>query len=184
MRPRLLTLIAGTAMVLSACSGATPTQSPTATTQAPGQTADTGGGDGSGPTDAPDATGGSGGGGITGTGSGTVHIEISGPVSKAGDYAFAPAGSLFGGAQGSSLSFTNDQTNEIVSILISADNKVVVSYGGPDLTVPGAECTTSDWNMTATSGSGSFDCTATLIITAAGAQLTGGKIKGTFTAHA
>jgi hypothetical protein len=184
MRPRLLTLIAGTAMVLSACSGGTPTQAPGAATQAPGQTADAGG-DGSGPTDAPDATAGSGGGGIvTGTGSGTVHIEVSGPVSKTGDYAFVPAGSFFGGTQGSSLNFSNDQTNEIVSILIASDGKVVVSYGSLDFSVPAAECTTSNWNITATSGSGSFDCNASLVITAAGAQMTGGRITGNFTAHA
>ena len=119
-----------------------------------------------------------------GTGAyGTVHIEISGPVSKTADYDFVPAGSLFGGAQGSSLSFTNSTAVEIVSILVAADGTVVLSYGGQDFSAPGATCTTSNWNVGASSASGSFDCDASLVITAAGAQLTGGKIKGSFTAH-
>jgi hypothetical protein len=183
MRPTMLSLIAGAAIVLSACSSASPTQ-------APGPTADAGGG-GSGATPAPDATqaaaataagGGLGGGGATGTG--TVHLEVSGPVSKTGDYVFAPAGSLFGGSAGSSLNFTNDQTSEIVSILVSNEGKVLLSYGSLDFSIPASECTTTNWNLTATSGSGEFDCNASLIITAAGAQLTGGRIKGSFTAHA
>jgi hypothetical protein len=182
MRPTILSLIAGAAIVLAACSSGSPTQ-------APAQTADAGGG-GGGATQAPDATqapaataGGGGLGGGSATGTGTVHLEVSGPVSKTGDYDFAPAGSIFGGSAGSSLNFTNDQTNEVVSILIS-DGKVFVSYGSLDFSVPAAECTTTNWNVTATSGSGEFDCNASLIITAAGAQLTGGRIKGSFTTHA
>ncbi|MEA2674391.1 MAG: hypothetical protein QOI92_1583 [Chloroflexota bacterium] len=177
MRPTMLSLIAGAAIVLAACSSASPTQAPV-------QTADAGGG-GGGATQAPAATaggGGLGGGGATGTG--TVHLEVSGPVSKTGDYDFAPAGSIFGGSQGSSLNFTNDQTNEVVSILVSADGQVLVSYGSLDFSVPASVCTTTNWNLTATGGSGEFDCNASLVITAAGAQLTGGRIKGSFTAHA
>jgi hypothetical protein len=180
----MLSLIAGAAIVLSACSSGSPTQ-------APAQTADAGGGGGgSGATQGPDSTqapaatagGGIGGGGATGTG--TVHLEVSGPVSKTGDYDFVPAGSIFGGSAGSSLNFTNSETSEIVSILVSAEGQVLVSYGSLDFSVPASECTTTNWNLTATSGSGEFDCNASLVITAAGAQLTGGRIKGSFTAHA
>ena len=184
MRPRLLTLTAGVAIVLAACSSGSPTQAPGAATQAPGQTADGGGG---GATDVPAATsdsGGGGGGGGGGSANGSVQFEISGPESRSGDFGFVPAGSLFGGAQGSSLSFANPEATEIVSILISADGSVVVSYGGLEFSAPGATCKTSNWNIGASSASGSFDCDASLIITAAGAQLTGGKIKGSFTAHA
>ena len=183
MRPTMLSLIAGAAIVFSACSSGSPTQ-------APAQTADAGGG-GGGATQAHDATqppaataGGGGLGGGAATGTGTIHLEISGPVSKTGDYDFAPAGSIFGGSAGSSLNFTNDQTSEIVSILVSGEGKVLVSYGSMDFSVPGAECTTTNWNLTATSGSGEFDCNASLVITAAGAQLTGARIKGSFTTHA
>lgn len=115
---------------------------------------------------------------------GKVHIEVSGPVQKTGDYGFVPAGSLFGGAQGSSLNFTNDNTSELVSILISPDGTVVVSVTTAEFSAPAAQCTTSNWNMGATSGSGSFDCTAALVILASGATAQGGTVKGTFEAHA
>ena len=81
MRPTILTLIAGAALALSACSSGTPTQAPTL---APAATADAGDGGGGSATEPPAATTGTGGGGSGGggtTGSGTVHLEVSGPVS-------------------------------------------------------------------------------------------------------
>lgn len=187
MRPRLLTLIGGAAIVLAACSSGSPTQAPGAATQALGQTTDPGGGGGgSGSSEAPVATTGSGGGGIgvPGAGSGTVHIEVSGPISKSGDYDFVPAGSIFGGTAGSSFSFTNAAATDVVTVNATSDGKVVILYGTPDFTVPAAECTTSNWNIGASSASGSFECDGSVIITAAGATLTNGTVKGNFTAHA
>jgi hypothetical protein len=182
MRPKLLSMIAGAAIVISACSSGGPTQAPAQTTAGGG-----GGGGGSGTTQPPAATtdsGSGGGGGVVGAGAGTAHIEVSGPVSKTGDYDFVPAGSLFGGSAGSSFSFTNAAATDVLTISTTSDGKVVILYGTPDFTVPGTECTTSNWNIGATSASGSFECDAPLIITAAGAQVTGGKVKGNFTVHA
>lgn len=137
------------------------------------------------PTEASGGGGGGGGGNPAGWDQyGKVHAEFGGPVSKSVDLGFVPAGSIFGGAQGSSLNFTIDGTNQILSILIGADNKVVISYGGTDFTMPAADCTTSNWNVGATSGSGSFDCTAALTIMASGASVQGGTLKGNFEAHA
>ncbi len=136
---------------------------------------------------APTAATGGGGGGDNPAGwdrYGKVHVEMSGSVSKSVDLGFVPAGSLFGGAQGASLNFAIDGGNEVVSILVNADSSVLISYGGEDFAMPGAQCTTSSWNIAATSGSGSFDCTAALTIMASGATLQGGRLTGNFEAHA
>lgn len=169
------------ALAAAACGGSGATQTPAGATQQPAATTDGGGG---GATQAPAGTQtGGGGGGSIDTTYGKVHIEISGPITKSGDYGFIPAGSLFGGTQGSSLNFTNDATNEIVSIVISAEGTVVVSYGSTDMSVPAAECTTSNWNIGTTNASGSFDCNAALAVTASGAMVQGVKLKGNFDAH-
>jgi hypothetical protein len=186
MRPTLLTLIAGAAMVLCACSSGTPTQAPGVATQAPGQTADAGGGGGSGSTQEPEATtdsGGGGGGGAGSTANGSVHIELSGPATQSGDYGLVLPASRFGGPTESSFSFTNADTTAVVTITTTADGKLVVSYGTADFTAPGAECTGSNMNIGASSASGSFECHDVLVVTAAGASLLGGTLKGTFTAH-
>ena len=187
---RSIAALAVVAALLGACGGnAGATQQPGAATTNPG-----GGGGGAtqqpAATDEPAATtdpgsGGGGGGNPAGWDRyGKVHVEMGGPVSKTVDLGFVPAGSLFGGAQGSSLSFTNEGSNQVVSILVGPDNKIVVSYGGVEFSMPGTECTTSNWNIGATSGSGSFDCKAALVILASGASVTDGTLKGTFDAHA
>jgi hypothetical protein len=169
---RSLIAVALVGVLAAACGGgASPTQAPGAATQNPG---------GGGATENP----GGGGGGAGDTSHGKVHIEMSGPVTKSGDYGFVPAGSVFGGDQGSSLNFTNEGTNEVVSILIGADGSVVVSYGTPEFSAPASQCTTSNWNIGASSASGSFDCTAALVIMASGATAQDGKLKGTFEARA
>ena len=160
----------GGATTNSGGGGGTATQQPAATDE-PAATTDTGGGGGGGNPAGWDRYG-------------KVHVEMGGPVSKTVDLGFVPAGSLFGGAQGSSLSFTNEGSNQVVSILIGPDNKIVISYGGPEFSMPGTECTTSNWNIGATSGSGSFDCKASIVIMASGASVTNGTLKGNFDAHA
>src|SRR6185369_828608 len=131
---RSIAALAVIATLLSACGGnAGATQQPAGATTNPG-----GGGSATqqpAATDEPAAT-----------------TEMGGPVSKTVDLGFVPAGSLFGGAQGSSLSFTNEGSNQVVSILVGPDNKIVISYGGPEFSMPGTECTTSNWNIGATSG--------------------------------
>ena len=175
--PKSIVAVVLTGMFVVACGGNAPaTSGPGAATQNPG---------GVGATPGALATQGGGGGGKPAGWDqyGKVHIEISGPVQKSADYGFVPAGSIFDSAAGSSLSFTNEASNEIVSILVAADNKVLVSYGGLDFSAPAAECTTSNWNMGATSASGSFDCTAAFVLMPSGATVSGAKIKGTFDAH-
>ena len=44
------------------------------------------------------------------------------------------------------------------------------------------ECTTSNWNIGTTSGSGSFDCTGGFATKADGTYVTGVTIKGSFEA--
>jgi len=186
---RSITALAAIALLLSACGG-----NAGATQQPGGATTNPGGGGGSATqqpaaTDEPAATTDTGGGGGGGNPAGwdrygKVHVEMGGPVNKTVELGFVPAGSLFGGAQGSSLSFANEGSNQVVSILVGPDNKIVISYGGPDFSMPGTECTTSNWNIGATSGSGSFDCKASIVILASGASVTNGTLKGNFDAHA
>lgn len=170
---------------IAACGGGSPTPAPAGATQNPAATADGGGGGGA--TDGPDATqGGGGGGGGDGTvnaANGKVHIEISGPVSKTAEYGFIPAASVFGGAQGSALNFSNEGAQAVVSILISADGSVVVSYSTDEFQAPASECTTSNWNVGDTSASGSFDCTSAIVIMANGTTTQNAKLKGNFEAR-
>lgn len=168
-----------------ACGGTPATQGPGGGDPTTGPGATQGSGPGATQGSGPGATqGGGGGGGAGDTSHGKVHIEITGPVTKTADYGFVPAGSIFGGDQGSSLNFTNEGTNEIVSIVISADGKVLVSYGTQEFSAPAAECTTSNWSIGTTSASGSFDCTAALVVLESGAMVQDGKIKGNFEARA
>lgn len=173
-------------VVAVACGGGSPTEAPGGATQNPAATID-GGGGGGGATDTPVATqaGGGGGGGNVDTTYGRMHIEITGPVTKSADYGFLPAGSIFGGAQGSALNFTNgaEGTSEIASILVGEDGKVVVSWITKDFQAPAAECTTSNWNISGTSGSGTFDCTAALVIMGSGAMVQNATVKGNFEAR-
>jgi hypothetical protein len=181
---RSILAVAFTSVLVAACGGSSPTQAPGAATQNPGgggtATTQPGGGGGGATTD----PGGGGGGGGTGdTSHGKVHVEISGPVTKTADYGFVPAGSVFGGDQGASLNFTNG-ADAIVSIAIDPEGAVVVSWGTAEFSAPGAACTTSNWNVGATSGSGSFDCKATFVILASGSTVQNASIKGTFEARA
>jgi len=175
-------------LLVAACSGSsTPTQPAGGgggSTQAPAATTADGGGGGA--TEAPAATdaGDGGGGGGVSTQNGTMHIEISGPVTKSADYGFIPLGSIFGGQAGSALNFSGSDQNEIVSILIGADSAVTISWLSADFQAPATVCTTSNWNIGATSGSGSFDCTAAIVILASGASVANAKVTGNFTAHA
>ena len=184
----ILSLVAVVALVVVACgAGSEPSQT---TANGPAEAPTTGIAPSA---DAPVATDSTGTGGNSGTGGGgkpagwdqhgKVHVEMSGPVSKSADYGFLPAGSFFGGDQGSALNFTVEGTNEVVSVLMNPDGTVVVSYAGVDFQMPGAECTTSNWNVGSTSGSGSFDCTAAIVILGSGALAQDGKIKGSFEAQ-
>lgn len=174
------------ALLLSACGG-----SGAAATQSNGG----GGGGGGAATDQPQATdepqgtdtgGGGGGGNDIGFGNGKATFEVTGPITASGEYGFVPIGSIFGGAQGSSLTFarTSGADASLLSIIIGQDGSVLVSYTGTEGQMPAAACTTSDWNIGPTSGSGKFDCTAQFSITKSGATVAGGTIKGSFEAHA
>lgn len=180
--PKSVAAVVLVGLVAVACGGTPATAGPGGATQNPGGGATPG----VQATPGAQATQSGGGGGTKPAGwdrNGKVHIEISGPVQKSAEYGFVPAASIFGNAQGSSFNFTIDGVNEVVSILIGPDQKVLVSYGGEDFTAPAAECKTSNWNIGATTASGSFDCTAGFVIVASGATLTGANIKGTFDAH-
>lgn len=116
---------------------------------------------------------------------GSVKFTVSGPFEKNDEFAFIPAASVFGSAQGSVLNFNDtDDNSAIVSILVAADGKVVVSYSGTEGQVPAAECTTTDFKVEARSASGKFDCTSTASMSGSGAVLGPGKITGEFSARA
>ena len=169
---RIRTLLASLLLVafVAACGGGNPTQAPGAAN-----------------TDAPDATqsgGGGGGGGGGDTTFGKVHVDISGPVTKNADYGFLPAASRFGGDQGSVLTFAGAEgTNEVVTIYVTPNQPVLVTYAGTDFQASGATCTTTNWNIGGTSGSGEFECAAPLVILVSGGTATDAKIKGSFNAH-
>jgi hypothetical protein len=170
------------ALLLSACggSGAAATQANGGGGTATDQPQATNGPQGT------DAGGGGGGGNDIGFGNGKATFQVSGGITASGEYGFVPPGSIFGGAQGSSLTFarTSGADASLLNIIVGQDGSVLVSYTGPEGQMPAATCTTSDWNLGATSGSGKFDCTAQFAITKSGATVAGGNIKGSFEAHA
>lgn len=176
--PRSLIAVTLLGAFVAACGGGAATQGP----GGPGATSGNGGVATQDP--GPGKTQGGGNGGNGGGQYGSVKFTISGPFDKTDEYDFIPAGSLFGSAAGTVLNFSDPENNNaIVSILISQEGTITVSYSGTDGQVPGATCTTRDWSMQAQSGSGKFDCTAAMSITGSGAAVEGGKIVGEFTAH-
>ena len=164
--------------LVAACSGS------------PGASQNPGGGGGDGPTTPPAVTnapveslsgGGAGSGGNTGGGSGQMHIEISGPVEVSGDYPFFAFGSRFGGEAGVQLNFTNEGSDAIASIS-GIQGTFVITYVSEQLTANSQVCELTDWNIGATSGSGSFDCKDGFATKLDGTYLTGVRIKGNFEA--
>jgi hypothetical protein len=176
--PRSMVAVTLLGALVAACGGTTPaTQGP----DGPGATSNNGGQATQDPGPGQTQSGGNGGNG--GGQYGSVKFTVSGPFDKTDEYEFVPAGSLFGTAGGVLSFYEEGDTTSILSILIGEDGSVLVSYAGLDGQVPGAECTTRDWNIQAQSGSGKFDCTAAFSITGAGATVEGGKIVGEFTAR-
>ena len=183
---RSIVAIALVGMVAAACGGGSPTQAPGGATQGPAAT-DGGGGGGGGATDDPAATqSGGGGGGSKPAGwdqYGKVSYEASAPVSLSGELGFIPAASIFGGDQGTTLSFSYEDADAVLSIVFSA-GVTSVSFGSNAGTVIGTNCTTSNLSIQATSASGSFECKEVLAMMASGAQVANVTLKGTFDAHA
>jgi hypothetical protein len=176
-RHRLLIPLAALSLALAACGGGGPTQAPGGPTTNPGD----GGGTA---TDVPPApTDGAGGpGGGNPGGSGQIHIEIGGPVDVTVDEPFFPIGSRFGGAAGTALNFTNEDATGIASIG-EANGTVFVSYVSEELAANAQNCQLSNWNIGATSGSGSFDCKEGFAtMTADGQFVSGVTMKGSFEA--
>ncbi len=179
--PRATIAVTLLGLVVAACGSTPPTQGP----GGPGATINTGGQ----ATQDPAATQNpvqtqSGGNGGTGGEFGSVRFTVSGPFDKTDEYPFVPAASIFGQAQGTVMNFSDvEDASAIISILIGADGKVVVSYSGTDGQVPGATCTTTDWKIEARGGSGKFDCTSAGSISATGALTGPGRIVGEFTAR-
>ncbi|MBI2781415.1 MAG: hypothetical protein HYX55_06440 [Chloroflexi bacterium] len=181
---------------VSACGGSSPTQAPAGATQNPAATQAAGatqgggggGGGGGGATQQPAATqaGGGGGSGSKPAGwdqYGKASYEISAPISLSGELGFIPAGSVFGGDQASSLSFSYDGASAVLSLGFT-QGKLSVSFGSEAGTVVGTNCTTSNLNIGSSSASGSFDCQDVLAIMVSGAQVANVTMKGTFNGHA
>lgn len=182
---RNLGAVAMLGIVVAACGGGSPTNAPAATQAGNGGN----GGNGGTPTEQPAATdGGNGGnGGTVGFQNGKVTFTVTGAITGQGELGFVPTGSMFGGSEGSVLNFadsTDGGQGSVLSIANSSDGSVTVSYTSTALgQVPGTTCTTTDWNIGATSASGKFDCTSQLSISISGAVVGPSTIKGEFTAH-
>ena len=172
--PKSLGALVATALLFAACSGGpAATQQPGAGTQNPGN----GGGVA---TDVP-ATQGGGGGGATGA-NGKVSFQLGAPFNKSGELDFIPLASHFAGDQGSSLTFSTADNNEIV-VLLFTQGVMSASWGtSAGTTMAGAQCTTQDLKIDASSASGSFDCAHGVAISG-GAQTMDASLKGSFTAH-
>jgi hypothetical protein len=164
-----IALIAGSAV---ACSG-TP-----AATQGPG---------GGGATPAPQATPGGqatsppDGSGGTGGGSGQIHIEIGGPIQMTVDEPFLLIGSRFTGPAGVALNFTTPGSTAIAAVT-GVNETWVISYVSDQLGANSQSCQLSNWNIGATSGSGSFDCKDGFATKMDGTFLSGITMKGSFEA--
>lgn len=176
---RSIVAIALVGVVAVACGGSGATQAPGGATQAPGATQ--GGG---GATNQPQATQG-GGDGTKPAGwdqYGKVSYEISAPVSLSGELGFLPVASVFGGDQGSTLSFSYLGGSTVLSISFT-QGKVAISFGSEAGTVIGTDCTTSNLNIGSSSASGSFECTQVVAMMASGGQVTNVTMKGNFNGH-
>lgn len=182
--PRSIVAISLLWLIVAACGGG-----PAAATQAPGGgSATQAPGDGGGTaTQAPVATlggpGGGGGGGNGGGGSGTMHIEVSGPVEASGDFAFFSIGSRFGGDAGTQLNFTNGEGSAIAGVS-GVGGTWIITLTSETMTANSQTCELKDWNVGATSASGSFDCKDGFAVTIADSGYhTGVNLKGNFTAN-
>lgn len=178
--PKSTIAVALIGVLAAACGGTAATQGP----DGPGATSGNGGqatiDPGPGQTQSGNGNGNGNGGDF-----GSVRFTVSGPFDVSDEYAFAPAASILGTAQGSVLNFTDtEDASAVVSILVSPDGTVVVSYSGTEGQVPGAVCTTTDFKVEVRSASGKFDCTSANSFTAAGAVVGPGTIKGEFSARA
>ena len=166
------------AVIVAACGGGGPTQGPGGATQGPG-----------GATQGPGATqtggGGGGGGGNKPAGwdqYGKGSYEISGPISLSGELGFVPAASRFDAEAATSLNFTVEGTETVLTFLV-IQGGASMSFGSPDATVVGVTCTTSNLSIQATSAKGSFECTQVTAFLASGASVAGVTIKGSFDVH-
>jgi len=189
--PKFLVALMPAAVLIAACSG-----QPTATKSAGGGAAGGGGatqapGGGlatTGPaaTDAGGGVGSGGGGGGQPAGwdqYGKVSYTISGSLGTTGELGFVPAASRFDGTNTTSLSFANSDQSEVLIVSIT-QGVTTVTWGGTTTgSLVGSTCTTSDLNIQASNGSGSFECKDGLGVSPAGAQVLDSTIKGSFMAH-
>ena len=171
--PKSIVAVVLVGMVAVACGG-------TPATSGPGATQNPGGG----ATPGPQATQG-GGGGTKPAGwdaKGKAHYELSGPASKRGDIGFFPLTSIFGGTDQTILYFATEGVEETLIVTFAA-GQIAVAYVSTDLSVPGAQCTSSNLKIEASSASGSLDCANVSITPISGALMTGGRLQITFDAR-
>ena len=179
-RHRLLIPLTTLSLALAACGGGGPTQAPA------GATTDPGGGGGT-ATDVPQATDGpvatqSGGGGSTANGQ--AHFEITGSETKSGDLGFLPIASNFGGMDQTILNFVGSDPSVTETLTVTVTGgAVAVIYSSMDITVTGAECTTTNLNVGAATASGAFECPQTFTVLISGASVEGIALEGTFEAR-
>jgi hypothetical protein len=176
---RSILALALVGVVLAACGGGGPTQGPDG-----GPGGATQGPDGA--TQGPVATQtGGGGGGDKPPGwdqYGKASYEISAPISLSGELGFVPAASRFDGEAATSLTFTVDGTEEVLTFVI-IQGGASMSFASPSATVVGVSCTTSNLSIQAASAKGSFECTQVTAFMASGASVANVTIKGSFDVH-
>ncbi len=103
-------------------------------------------------------------------------------MSANGELGFSPPGSVFGGGQVSLSFFEEGGSGAILALRYDGTN-MFAQYGDGKIVFASDACKTSNLSMQATSGSGSFECTGT-VLSESGATLQGGKMTGSFTAKA
>jgi hypothetical protein len=102
------------------------------------------------------------------------------------DLPFFAIGSRFGGAAGVALNFTAEGGSAIASITSpgsTTSDTWTISLVNDTLNANASECQLSNWNIGATSASGTFDCKNGFAIKVlGGAYVNGVTMKGNFTA--
>ena len=124
--------------------------------------------------------GGGGGGGLFGNGSAEYHI--TGDYTADGELGFVPAASQVNQDGASSLSFTDENSDTVLIIALSAGANIL-SWGNPEYAIPGATCEFNITRQDSTGAAGTFSCNNQLLIATSGTTTGTANISGSFDAR-
>jgi hypothetical protein len=118
---------------------------------------------------------------------GKASYTVSGGLSASGEAGFVPAGSIFGGPTNTSLSYTIEGTQMVLIIRLGVSGGttgMILQFSDGQVSVPAAQCTTTNLNVGSTSASGNYQCAAAMGMNANGAMFMNVGVAGSFTASA